>query len=122
VRAASPVCRTADAVADASVRYGTIARRSQWTVLDTLPACMREILGSASRGNGPPRGRPQEPGCPQALGSRVPHGTTQKDTLRGGFPNPLLDGPCQPGLSDQQRCIVIPVQDQPTVRTDVGPD
>src|SRR5262245_51328554 len=85
---------------------------------------MREMLGSASRGNAPPRSSPaEEPGCPPALRSRVPHGTASHPSVPHRIPDPLLDRLGQPRLPDHHRRVVVPVRISPQcpptgVRTD----
>src|SRR5262245_51284485 len=87
---------------------------------------MPEIPGSASRGNTSSRNDAQEPGCPQALRSRVPHGTprltprTRRTRLtRLTWPASVRPRQLQPTLQDRQRRVVIAVEDEPAARTDV---
>ena len=60
--------------------------------IDTLPGYIREILGSANRGNTSFRNDLQEPDCPQAFcpmaGFRVPRGTESSVAHRTGVWQP----------------------------------
>jgi hypothetical protein len=79
-------------------------------VFDILPGYIREILGSTSRGNAPSRNDAQEPGCPQALRSRVPHGTTHTTRpTRLLWPASVRSGHLQPTLEDHGRRVVVAV-------------
>src|SRR6476661_8219415 len=84
---------------------------------------MPEIPSSASWGNGRALTPPQEPGCPQALRSRVPHGTPQFSQLtrltRFLRPASLLPRQCRATLQDHGGCVVVAIQDEPTAWTDM---
>jgi hypothetical protein len=87
---------------------------------------MPEIPGSASRGNAPSRNDAQEPGCPQAVRCRVPHGTPQftrftRLTRLTRFLRPASLLPRHATRQNIHGSVLVAVEFQPTARTDMRP-